>query len=114
MTKKQSSQKPHKTDDKKDSVERLVDYFSWRHPYCGDEEKAREAAAWALSQASKSPEVIAVLLLEAVNERNSLRKSLHAIGIIATNHSFVESATRESVEWAFGGKLKPSAQKKDS
>ncbi len=93
---------------KEDLVEKLVDYFSWRHPYCGDESKAREAAVWALAQAEKPPEQVAVLLLEAVNDRNSFRRSLQAIGVIATNQNFVDSATQESVEWAFGGKLKSS------
>jgi len=87
-------------------VKKLTDYFVWRQPYRGDEAKVMEAVSWALAQAHKKPEELAVLLLETVNERNSLRRRIRAISAIATNEDFIEDATVDSVEWAFGGKLK--------
>ena len=89
-----------------DSVKKLSDYFIWRQPYRGDEKKTLEAVTWAMEQTKKKPEDIAVLLLETVNERNQLLRRIRALNVIATHQDFIEDATVESVEWAFGGKLK--------
>jgi hypothetical protein len=89
------------------SLKRLTDYFSWRQPYRGDEATAADDAKWALSQTQKNPEDLAVFILETVNERNMLQRRLRAVSAIATNQDFVEDATVESVEWAFGKRLKP-------
>lgn len=89
-----------------DMVKRLTDYFYWRQPYRGDEARTIEAVTWALEKAQQDPESLAVYILEVVNERNSLARRMGAVGVIATNQDFIEDATIESVEWAFGKKLK--------
>lgn len=92
------------------ACKRLIDYFSWRQPYRGDKARAEEDVQWALSQTQKNPEDLAVFILETVNERNMLLRRMRAVGAIATNQDFVEDATVESVEWAFGKKLRPTKQ----
>lgn len=87
-------------------IKRLADYFVWRQPYRGDETRVIEDVTWALRQTREDPEHLAVYILETVNERNSLLKRIRAVSAIATNQDFVEDATVESVEWAFGQKLK--------
>lgn len=87
-------------------IKRLSDYFVWRQPYRGDEARVIEDVTWALRQTQKDPEHLAVYILETVNERNSLLRRIRAVSAIATNQDFVEDATLESVEWAFGKKLK--------
>lgn len=65
-----------------------------------------EAVDWALRMTKKNPDELAVLILELANERNILARRLRAIGVISSNGDFIEDATVESVEWAFGKKLK--------
>lgn len=96
------------------SVKKLTDYFSWRQPYRGDTAAAMNDVSWALRQAQKDPESLAVFILETVNERNALLKRVQAISIISTNADFVQDATKESVEWAFGKPLKKSKKPKSS
>lgn len=91
-----------------DAVKRVASYFSWRQPYRGDEKRAEEDARWALNQVHRNPEELAVLILETTNERNILQRRMKAMSVITTNADFVEDATVESVEWAFGKKLKKS------
>jgi len=90
-----------------ETIKRLADYFVWRQPYRGDETRTIEDVSWALSKTKQDPEHLAVFILETVNERNSLLRRIRAIGAITSNQDFIEDATVESVEWAFGQKLKP-------
>lgn len=87
-------------------IRELADSFIWRQPYRGDEARVIRDVTWALEQAKRSPQQIAVCILEIANERNSLSRRMRAVSAIATNQDFVEDATVESVEWAFGQKLK--------
>jgi hypothetical protein len=90
-----------------ETIKRLVNYFVWRQPYREDEARTIEDVTWALGKAKQNPEHLAVFILETVNERNSLLRRIRAIGAVASNQDFIEDATVESVEWAFGQKLKP-------
>jgi hypothetical protein len=87
-------------------TKQITDYFSWRQPYRGDEKQARLDAEWALRQTQKPPEELAVLLLEVVNERNSLLRRMRTVSIISTNQDILEDAELPSIEWAIGKTLK--------
>lgn len=90
----------------------LIDYFSWRQPYRGDELRTADDVSWALRQIKKSPEDLAVLILEIKNERDALLRRIQAISVISSNCDFIHDATQESVEWAFGQRLKKSKKSK--
>lgn len=90
----------------------LIDYFSWRQPYRGDELQTSDDVSWVLRQIKKSPEELAVLILEIKNERDALLRRIQAISAISSNSDFIHDATQESVEWAFGQRLKKSKKSK--
>lgn len=90
-------------------VKKLTDYFSWRQPYRGDEVRATEDITWALRQAKKPPADLAILILSSANEINSLLNRIKAISVVSSNPDFIHDATLESVEWAFGQKLKKNS-----
>ena len=105
---KAKTKTPDKSDHEldSDSLKKMVDYFSWRQPYRGDETRALSDAQWALRQTKKEPLHLAVLILELINEKNALLKRIQAISVISTNQDFIHDATAESVAWAFGQPLK--------
>lgn len=113
MKAKTEATSDYKQEPDSDSLKKLADYFSWRQPYRGDEARAFNDARWALRQAKKDPLELAVMILELTNEKNALLKRIQAISVISTNQDFIHDATRESVEWAFGQKLKTPPKKKE-